>query len=546
MRFEELAYPLDGSPAAVRFHARLTVMRLSEDGRTTWVARLLGVLEGTRAGDSTSAIYVDRAGRRIGLDRDDQGGATLTELATGADVPYSAGHLSLDGRFDWFASVGITSRTANDLMVVGSDAFTGDQQYDREKVEAKLKEARKRLDRVASQHEAAIARWRRRDELHRQISDLDEQVTREAADRERRQAEADAVRPAAAAAEDWWRAMAAVDDARRAFGSRIRLDQDSLTRALARPIEVDDDLEALAKACRAMAERRDELVALLDARAAVDVDEAAAEMRRELIEDVEPAYVDALARLADACRPFRVTIDAARIEAAGIGAAGIETLGTEVLAEVAAQVAEARDAPPQQALEDAEAECRATRERLEHHLAELGLPTGRTGDLAAGAEAVAARASEAADDSTARDPRRTNAERSRLVQALHRAERNLPDVAKLADRHSALERQVAELEVSFNAGRPLVSAEEAEMILVQRAVQAGGAGRRQEPLPLVLNDALAPFGTSDKRQLLDVIARLPEKTQLIYLSADPDTLAWASSQSARGELTLWRPDGSAT
>jgi hypothetical protein len=470
MRFEELAYAVDGLPETVRFHARLTIVCLPQEERAAWVARLLGVLEGTRAGDSTSAIYVDRRGRRIGLDRDDQGSATLIELASGAEVPYSARHLPLDGRFDWFASVGVTSRTANDLIVVDSDAFTGDKQYDREKVEAHLKEARKRLDRVTGQHEAAVARWHRRDELHRQISDLDDQFAREEADRERRRAEAEAVRPAAGAAEDWWRAVAVVDDARRAFGSRTRLDQDSLIRALARPTEVGDDhLESLAKVCRAMAERRDEVVAFLDAGAAVEVDETAAEMRRDLIEHVEPAYVDALARLADACRPFGVTIDAARIEATGVGAAGIETLGTEVLAEVAAQVAEARGAPLQQALEDAEAECRAARKRLEHHLAELGLPTGSTDDLAAGAEAVAARAHEPHSDSASQDPGSAITERSRLVQALRRTERNLPDVAKLADRYSALERRVAELEASCNAGGPLVSGEEAEMILLQRA-----------------------------------------------------------------------------
>src|SRR6185295_15699450 len=103
----------------------------------------------------------------------------------------------------------------------------------------------------------------------------------------------------------------------------------------------------------------------------------------------EPTFVDALAALAGACRPFDVTIDAARIGTAGIGAAGIETMTTEVLSEVAAFVAEARHARLQQALEEAEAECRTARERLEHNLIELGLPTGSAEDLVAGAESVA-------------------------------------------------------------------------------------------------------------------------------------------------------------
>lgn len=336
--------------------------------------------------------------------------------------------------------------------------------------------------------------------------------------------------------------MATVDDARRAFGGRARLDRDALTQALVRPIDVAGDLESLAKACRVVAERRDELVALLDSGAAVEVDETAAETRRELVEDVEPAYVDALAALAGACRPFGVTIDAVRIEAAGIGAAGIEALGAEVLAEVAARVAEARDARLQQALEHAEFECGPSRERLEHHLAALGLPTGSIDDLAAGAETVTARANGPAPAATV-DPRRAMAERAKLAQALHRAERNLPDVAQVAERHSALEREVAALEAALNAGRPLVSTQEAEVILLERAARVGRAGRHREPLPLVVNDALAPFATGEKRSLLDAVARLGETTQVVYLTDDPDTLSWASNRVAGSEVTFWRPDG---
>src|SRR5688572_33133521 len=101
MRFEELAYDVDGRPATVRFHARLTVVCLPEEERTDWLARLFGVLEGTRAGDSTSVIYLDRRGRRIGLDRDDQGNATLIEPATGPEGPSSARHLARERRFAW-------------------------------------------------------------------------------------------------------------------------------------------------------------------------------------------------------------------------------------------------------------------------------------------------------------------------------------------------------------------------------------------------------------------------------------------------------------
>ncbi len=539
MRFEELAYAVDGLPAAVRFHARLTVVCLPAEERADWMARLFGVLEGTRAGDSTSVIYVDRRGRRIGLDRDDQGSATLIELATGAEVPYSASHLSLDGRFDWFASHGLTFRVASDLILVRSGAFTGNQKYDARAMGAKLDEARKRLVRAEGRLKSATTRLGRRDELRDRIAALDEQIAEET-ERAGGGAEADAVRAAATAADEWWRAVAAADDARRTFGSRPRLGADLLALALAQPTDMPEDLESLAKACRAMAERRDELVDRLEGDASAEVD-----TWRELVEQVEPAFVDALAALAAACRPFDVTIDAARIEAAGIGAAGIEAMSSDVLAEVAARAAEAHDARLQRALEDAEAECRATRERLERHLAGLGFNIDGIGDLAAGAESVAARAGKS-DNPSVEDTRRAIAERRKLEQALQRVERNLPDVAELTDKHSDLEAEVAALEAMLNAGRSLVSAQEAEMILLRRATEAGRNDRRREPLPLVVDDALTDFGTSDKRRLLDAFARGADTTQVVYLTDDPATLSWARAQASNGEIGFWGSDEVAT
>ena len=545
MRFEELAYAVDGLPAAVRFHARLTVVCLPREERADWLARLFGVLEGTRAGDSTGVIYLDRRGRRIGLDRDDQGSASLIELATGAEVPYSASHLSLDGRFDWFAANGLTFRAASDLIFVGPGVFTGNQKYDPRTIEAKLDAARKRLARAESRLKSATTRSARRDELRDRIAALDEQIAQGETERPGRVAEADAVRAAAAAAEEWWRAVAVTDDARRTFGSRARLGEDLLARALAQPTDLPDDLESLAKACRAMAERRDELVDRLDGGASAEGDARAAETRRELIDEVEPAFVDALAALAAACRTFDVIIDAARIEAAGIGAAGIEAMSGDVLTEVAARAAEGRDARLQRTLEDAEAECRAARERLEQHLAGLGFSIEGTGDLAAGAESVAARAGEA-DNPSIDDTRRVTAEQRKLVQALQRVERNLPDIGELNDKHSVLEQDVAALETTLNAGRSLVSAQEAEMILLRRAGEAGRNDRRREPLPLVVDDALADFGTSDKRRLLDAIARCADTTQVVYLTDDPATMSWASSQASGGELSLLGRDDIAT
>jgi len=63
----------------------------------------------------------------------------------------------------------------------------------------------------------------------------------------------------------------------------------------------------------------------------------------------------------------------------------------------------------------------------------------------------------------------------------------------------------------------------------------------------VVNDALASFVSSDKGPLFDVVARLGETTQVVYLTDDVDTLAWASGRAGTGdEIALWRPDGFAT
>lgn len=329
MRFEELAYTVDGLPVTVGFHARLTVVSLpAADERAYWVAGLLGVLEGTRDGDGAGLVYVDRAGRRIRLERDEQGGALLRDAATGEELPYSAAHLSLDGRFDWFASVGLTARRAADAMVVGADTLAADTDH--------------------------------------RPTDPGEQ-----------------------------------------------------------PMEAGR-VPALAATWREAAERRDALVSRLDG------DET---VLRQLVDEVEPALVDALLAFAEACKPFDVVVDAARLEAAGVGAAGVAALTEAVLAEVAARTASVE----------------------------------------------------------------------------------------------------AEARLSATSG--------AERILRRRAERARRVGRCKEPLPLIVDDALSPFPAGDKATLLEAVADAARTTQVVYLSGDPETLAWASDRAATGTIGLWQPDG---
>lgn len=427
MRFEELAYTVDGLPVTVAFDARLTVVPVAVEDGPAWVARLIGVLGGFRHGDGASLVCADSAGRRIRLERDDQGAATLTDLDSGEEVPYSAAHLSLDGRFDWFASIGISAGNAAGLMVVDRAVFADQGPLDPGGVEAELRETRRRLARAARQHQAAMGRRRHVDGLRRRLAELDE----------RRQAEAEAV--------------------------------------LTPP-----ELERLTDACRAAARHRDELVTRLDPAGPAGPHDA---VLRQLTAEAEPALVDALAALAAACRRFGVVLDADRLGVAGVTSAGIATVCAELLSEVSTRAAESAAAPAP-IVDVGESECRTAEGRPDLHQ-----------------------------------------ERSRLAEELERCLWDLPDVEHLAERRSAVERQVAALEASLGSGRRQPTVDEVEAILVAQALAVGRVGRHREPLPLVVDAALGPTRFADRRSLLDVVTRLAATTQVVYLSDDPETLA---------------------
>jgi hypothetical protein len=453
MRFEELAYTVNGLPVTVPFAAGLTVVHVPTDERAVWVARLLGVLEGFRAGDGASLVWVDDAGQRLRMDRDEHGAAVLSNAESGEELRYSAAHLSLDGRFDWFASIGLTGRDAAELIVVDGEVFTGAEDVDPHAVEAELAETRTQLARAQRQFRAATARCRQAEGLRGRIADLDEQLL---------------VEPTP------------------------RLDGDGLARALARPADVPADLESLAAACRAAAQRRDDLLVRLQRS---ESEAPQSDLERQLTDEVEPAVVEALAGLAAAARPFDVTLDAARLECAGVTAAGIASVVADVLAEVAARVRETIDARRQ--------------------------PT---------VDANAA----------------VEAERSRLIAELEQIEWDLPDLDHLAARQSGLKSHVATLAGSLRTGRRHPSVDVVEAMLLARAAQIRRVGRCREPLPLVVNATLGPFGPDDRRSLLAATARVAETTQVLYLTDDPDTLAWAADPAEPHRITKSPLDGVAT
>jgi hypothetical protein len=154
--------------------------------------------------------------------------------------------------------------------------------------------------------------------------------------------------------------------------------------------------------------------------------------------------------------------------------------------------------------------------------------------------ADAALAGTGTGDETDRVARLTE-ERVRLLAEAETAGRGLPDVGRLADRREALARRVTVLESSAGTGPTLVAAEEAEMVLLGRFAQTRRVGPEAEPVPVLVDDALAAFPRHDKWRLLDLLARLGEASQVVYLTDDDETLDWARSRAAHGALGLLAP-----
>ena len=136
-------------------------------------------------------------------------------------------------------------------------------------------------------------------------------------------------------------------------------------------------------------------------------------------------------------------------------------------------------------------------------------------------------------------------ERARVAAELDAAGHSLPDIDRLADRKESLSRRVMILETSTGSGQLLVTAEEAEMVLLGRFAQTRRVGSEAEPIPLLVDDALAAFPRHDKWRLLDLLIRLGEASQVVYLTDDEETLEWARRRSVNGSLGLLAPEPAA-
>ncbi len=118
------------------------------------------------------------------------------------------------------------------------------------------------------------------------------------------------------------------------------------------------------------------------------------------------------------------------------------------------------------------------------------------------------------------------------------------DVDRLADRHAAMERRVASLETQLEQDHPesvIAQVADVHQFLLAHLTKAGHCGPNDESVPVILDDPFLRIASDRKWELLDMLRRLGETTQLIYLTDDPFVGAWARRRASAGLITLLEP-----
>ena len=289
-----------------------------------------------------------------------------------------------------------------------------------------------------------------------------------------------------------------------------------------------------------------------------DVEEA----RRRLIEEVEPAVERAREALMEVCRPF-----------------GIEqpTLAADLVRQLAEVAQRAR---AQQALEALEAEERELRSSLEEVFAELNITEGSLSSRLAAFEERAATAQQrvrarehprsareldreierleamsrtdyrpefgstfTAADAREPDPDELQMRRDLTANAFNTAVRLVPDVEKLADRKSAVDRRVAILERQHGeaGGLPPTKVAEIDRYLADRLAALRHCGPAGESLPMLMDECFLHLRPDVKWSMLDLVDRLSGQAQVIYLTEDPEVATWAHRRSRAGTVGYLAP-----
>lgn len=289
-------------------------------------------------------------------------------------------------------------------------------------------------------------------------------------------------------------------------------------------------------------------------------------LRRQLDEQAEPAVRAAYVALAEACQPYALPD----------GALGAPR---ELPALVAAQCAAGAAARAQAVLDEAETDEANAVGLLEDLLLHLGVDTGpldarlqwfersvadadqrelaRTRARPSGEiEAEISSLQSAADrlrrpewgavtaaEAATPDIPELEARRADLVNELTAARAEV-DLERLADRHAAVERRVSSLEVRYKGadanGDPGAIADIQQHLLAHLG-RAAHAGPHGDPVPVILDDVFVRVPADRKWDLLDLLHRLAETHQLVYLSDDAFVAAWARQRALDGSVTLLEP-----
>ncbi|MFP5256294.1 MAG: hypothetical protein ACLGI8_10650 [Acidimicrobiia bacterium] len=346
------------------------------------------------------------------------------------------------------------------------------------------------------------------------------------------------------------RAEAAVDEQRAAWTAWSELVGPDLP--VERALEVADEVAAYHAALQDLGETAEEMDHLRQELASAAIPAAAAARtalaeacRPYLLDDGDLDRPDLLRRLDDRCRAGAAARAQATVHEAEDGAGQLADALLGQLVAVGFGDGDVADRLEAFEAAAAQAEARTEARRRARPLADVA---AEVEDLEAQAAALhrpdwgAVTAAEA----EAPDVEQLEARRELLTEALGTARAvSEVDLDRLRDRQSALGRRVATLEAKLGTYGDPGAIADLQQGLLARLTAAAQAGPGGDPIPVVLDEVFLRVPPDRTWDLLDLVLRLAERHQVIYLTDDAFVAAWARQRALEGSITLLETDSGA-